>query len=360
MIEAVSYKLIKKLPNSNTEVGTVESYFGGTNSTPTWRGTIYYNSNSEYWQKVDLDKEYEIINYIITDGVFKESMTDNINNCGLLGHEFKVSSVKRLSDNEIFTIGEEVEIYNSFGGTFKINGFHLSKGDDLVVDHNDGNTFLYNIKKKIEYPIIKSFIDTKIPANIYFEKNGLYGFGNEFCLSLESFLHDMRCVDSGDFYIDEVIISETETLKIGDKVEYIGNPSVKNSVPFFIIDNFYYRCDGMIVCRSKGNLNVEDVMTVKIVVEEKRKLIFVTEDDVDIFEDDVTYWISRSSGEWKYLYDLKINELHKSILFKNSNFKIFSSKYLAELFILKENMLSSFKTWNEDVSKYENKLKEGK
>jgi len=355
MIEAVSYKLIKKLPNSNTEVGTVESYFGGTNSTPTWRGTIYYNSNSEYWQKVDLDKEYEIINYIITDGVFKESMTDNINNCGLLGHEFKVSSVKRLSDNEIFTIGEEVEIYNSFGGTFKINGFHLSKGDDLVVDHNDGNTFLYNIKKKIEYPIIKSFIDTKIPANIYFEKNGLYGFGNEFCLSLESFLHDMRCVDSGDFYIDEVIISETETLKIGDKVEYIGNPSVKNSVPFFIIDNFYYRCDGMIVCRSKGNLNVEDVMTVGIYVEPK--ISFLTEDWVTVFEDDMVYVVVK---EWSWQINFNVKLRDKIMLIDDPRVKFFSNIYNAELFVLKENMLSSFKTWNEDVSKYENKLKEGK
>jgi len=355
MERTASYKLIKKLPDS-IEVGTIESFFGD-HSTPNWKGTNYYEANSEYWEKVE-EKEYKILEYVIIDGTFRGARTSKIENTGLLGNEFEIYSVKRISDNEIFTVGEEISRVSGFGALLKINSFTEENNGKLWVDFSDvnsgGATYLENIKKivKVKYPIINNFIQAENPNNIYRYNNGFYAYK----ISLDLMMHSGNCVDNGYFYIGEVAISETVTLKIGDKVEYIGNPETKNSVPYFIIDNFYYRIDGIILCRSKDNLIVEDVMTVSIY--EEPKLSFLTEDGVTIYEYDIAYWVTNDIFEWIYLYDLQVCRMHKDILGENSTFKIFSTKNAAELFCLKEKMLTSFKEWNNNVSEYENKLKE--
>ena len=367
MKEKISYKLIKNYKDC-PEIGSIESYDGGTISTPIWRGTNYYKSHSEYWQKVE-EKEYEIVNYIITDGVFKDIIVNELVKRAMVGFfkTYEINSIKRLSDNEIFTIGEKVKRVNSFGETFKIKHFVEENNGKLWVGYGDenygGGTYFENIKKikEIKYPIINKFCSTKYKDNFYFYNNGLYSWvldhSNQ--ISLYNMINLEPCVDSGNYYINEVVISETVTLKIGDTIIF-SDEKCLNPKPF-IIDNFYYCIDDVILCRSKDNLVVEDVMTVKIY--EEPKISFVTEDGVTVFENDNVYWVTIHSGDnfWTYLYCLGLCEDHKDMLDEaNSHFKIFSSKYSAELFILKEKMLSSFKEYNEDFSKYQNKLKEEK
>jgi len=360
MKEKISYKLIKNYKDC-PEIGSIESYDGGTTSTPIWRGTNYYESHSEYWQRVE-EKEYEVIKYVIKSGDKTGLITYSLEQIGWFGCDYDIYSIKRISDNEIFTVGEEVSVMNAFGATIKIKNFVEENNGKLWVEHDDENsggvTYLKNIKKvvKAKYPIINSFTDKESPYYEYSHKNNLYGYDYCFCVRLESMLHMDRCVDSGDFYISEVVISETETLKIGDKIEYII-PELKELIPSFIIDNFFLREDGMVLCRSRNCDNVADVMTVrKIIVEPK--VSFVTEDGVTVFEDDMIYFLYFCCHKWQINSYSKFKDRMEYI--NDPVCKIFSSKYAAELFCLKEKMLSSFKEYNEDFSKYQNKLKEGK
>ena len=109
------YKLIKEYPGS-PKLGHIDSIVNKIE-------TGYYSDNPEYWEKV-VELDYEILSYIHngSKNIWKKDskfetyfhIEGTFNPCTKLEDILKypkiylIYSVKRLSDNEIFTIGDNV------------------------------------------------------------------------------------------------------------------------------------------------------------------------------------------------------------------------------------------------------------
>lgn len=146
------YKLIKEYPGS-PKLGTVINVLNEEGYTSVAVGhNIYPKRHPEFWEEV-VEKDYEILSF--TDkkdsncivNVYKigskeqqEFSIKNILNNGL----WNIHSVKRLSDGEVFTVGDVVteKLSNNHNVTIKSIYIHLNK---IVIAVNKGslNTTVY-------------------------------------------------------------------------------------------------------------------------------------------------------------------------------------------------------------------------
>lgn len=126
-----TYKLIKEYPGS-PELGTIVNR---KCTTDIWKGTTYYETYPEFWQEV-IEKDYEIL---ISRVVPK-----------------KILSVKRLSDGEVFTVGDKVKV-TDFGSIKNIDGITYENGNTSLkegawISYNTGMSHLDGVKK-VKQPI---------------------------------------------------------------------------------------------------------------------------------------------------------------------------------------------------------------
>jgi hypothetical protein len=122
------YRLIKLYPGS-PELGYVIEKREGTNMY-FYNGlqVTYPDKYPEFWEEV-IEKDYEILTFThnTSDGVVKVSKTD----LALTVEEFlknkcwKIHSVKRLSDGEVFTIGDHVRLIKQ-SCYFKIESLEIN------------------------------------------------------------------------------------------------------------------------------------------------------------------------------------------------------------------------------------------
>ena len=105
------YKLIKEYPGS-TELGTIK----------TTQNVSIEGEYPEFWEEV-IEKDYEIL-----------SMCD---------YKFNIYSVKRLSDGEVFTIGDRIKNTNYPHISDKI--YEISLVDNKIRVYYQGYDFLKNI-----------------------------------------------------------------------------------------------------------------------------------------------------------------------------------------------------------------------
>ena len=152
------YKLIKKLPFENSpEIGYISKPV--QNKLHYWKGN-WYNPKDypEFWEKV-VEKDYEILSFInINDG----NIFNDIRYCKFLNqkqfyskttgtwvseiayaYSYAIYSVKRLSDEEIFTVGDRIENTNNPHINDKIYGISLEK-DEIHV-YYQGYDYLQDI-----------------------------------------------------------------------------------------------------------------------------------------------------------------------------------------------------------------------
>jgi hypothetical protein len=161
----IQYKLIKVYPES-PKLGTIDWFktdgFGST-SNDTWRGTEFYDAHSQFWQKVE-ELDYEILNVkysynirFLDKGyyrVFKDGVGFELQY--LLENGGTIHSVKRLSDGEVFTIGDSVRFEPNKNSCFwEINNFFISKYNELLVRSNDNLMveLISTIKHKDKTPL---------------------------------------------------------------------------------------------------------------------------------------------------------------------------------------------------------------
>jgi len=126
----MKYELIKEYPGS-PKLGTIEwfecnDHVGATSKE--WRGTHFYNFYPEFWQKVE-EVDYEILSFKnINSGSLVELHSNNLYCCKESGtykgigvqtkehcinkDSLSIFSVKRLSDGEVFTIGDYFNFKN--------------------------------------------------------------------------------------------------------------------------------------------------------------------------------------------------------------------------------------------------------
>jgi hypothetical protein len=112
----IQYKLIKEYPGSQ-KLGSVISRNEGTNMFFYNNTQIYYpDAYPEFWEKL-YEIDYEIINCYAEDLYFELKLPyyQAIEWNKFCKNKLKwgVLSVKRLSDGEVFTIGDEIYIYKN-------------------------------------------------------------------------------------------------------------------------------------------------------------------------------------------------------------------------------------------------------
>jgi hypothetical protein len=120
MSNVKSYKLIKEYPESPklgavyTEQKNSRFYINGINTLY----CSYFENQSDFWEEV-IEKDYEILSFIRIEGqilnktgdnTFTKTGFSNLSENYLLRHpDWRIHSIKRLSDDEIFTIGDIVQ-----------------------------------------------------------------------------------------------------------------------------------------------------------------------------------------------------------------------------------------------------------
>jgi len=138
------YKLIKKLPfEGSPEIGYISTEKVGEAGAHYWNHNWFYPEDfPEYWELV-VEKDYEILSFI-HDGSFgvplgyvvnmKNGMLDAKDQFLPESHYlnsscWKINSVKRLSDGEIFTINDKLD---GFDVTAKISLFRIENNQMKV------------------------------------------------------------------------------------------------------------------------------------------------------------------------------------------------------------------------------------
>lgn len=165
------YKLIKEYPDS-PELGTIVNENGQLVSTGGYYSysTIGY---PEFWQEV-IEKDYEILSYKHNDGRISISTTHSETyNMSLLATQgVTIYSVKRLSDGEIFTIGDEVKHRNVCNRLDSCNILDIYiAGNQLFITTANFNTNICMLDKITKKPLFT----TEDGIDIYDVDDIVYG-----------------------------------------------------------------------------------------------------------------------------------------------------------------------------------------
>lgn len=174
------YKLIKTFPGS-PELGTIAGY-------SKYKGLIYYEDNldnifkkeivenyPEFWEEVKL-KDYEILSFVNTEGnvlkkdskinVLKKDSQINVfcKSDGkipfyseielLCNPNIKIHSIKRLSDGEVFTVGDKVN--NPNFPTWLIKEFIVEINNIVVVSKCGSRCYNFNNLEKSKEVLFKT------------------------------------------------------------------------------------------------------------------------------------------------------------------------------------------------------------
>lgn len=158
----MKYKLIKKFPGS-PEIGTIVEkrndsiYFPKTKET--WSSTTsnYFDNivtnNPEFWEKI-VKKNYQILSLarfctikpIITDvSDYGDGYIESLLKCD----KARIYSVKRLSDGEIFTVGDKIQT----SMTLTINKFIIIDNELLIDPFEIIGTVALNKISKSKQPL---------------------------------------------------------------------------------------------------------------------------------------------------------------------------------------------------------------
>lgn len=145
--------------------------------------------NLDYWEEV-VEKEYEILSLRAKstglvrikeeDGLFQalgdERRTDTTEEY-LLDREWEILSVKRLSDREIFTIGDKITFKGLFGNSSEhkfdiIRGFGNTVDDNLAVIYHNGKVGLHKVEKYRVLFTTEDGVDTFEGDNYFYTNSG--------------------------------------------------------------------------------------------------------------------------------------------------------------------------------------------
>ena len=173
------YKLIKEYPGS-PKLNSIWEYEGNV-----WSDCNHFTSPiinpenyPEFWEKV-VEKDYEILSFIATkwckgdryltirkpdedytvyDFLYKGACVQS--------GDYQIHSIKRLSDGEIFTIGDEIGVS---GFSFPIVSFKIHDEENtILVSYRDKNgSGLYNTRLKNIQKVKKPLFTTEDGVDIF-------------------------------------------------------------------------------------------------------------------------------------------------------------------------------------------------
>jgi len=141
----IKYELIKEYPGSE-KLGAIHWYSYeaviGNDSNEGWKGTEFYDRHPEFWRKAE-ELDYEILDYRDYNGdLFKY-----LHNGGA------INSVQRLSDGEVFTIGDRYHVLSDAfisDKSYENLGLPIEKFDIINNEINVNQNYLLNLIKKVK------------------------------------------------------------------------------------------------------------------------------------------------------------------------------------------------------------------
>ena len=199
----MKYKLIKLLPFENSpRIGyTSEPHLSQKDEDHYWNG-LWFNPENypEFWEEV-VEKDYEILSLIEGKFIYpcdkysKDFINQLFNTLGI-----NIHSVKRLSDGEVFTIGDKV--FNEYVNNYTINKICIVNDKCMVsalydTNNPNGSRLHYNLNnlKKAKQPLFTTEDGVDI-----FEGEYYYPVEKEFY-----FLHEKQtnhhCTNEEKFWI---------------------------------------------------------------------------------------------------------------------------------------------------------------
>lgn len=325
--------------------------------------------NPEFWEEI-VEKDYEILsfyyknvagkgdNYVDPDYIWYETykgsglwsrkgnVTSPYTINELLNHNsFRIHSIKRLSDSQIFTIGDRISYINSLGSfILQQIEFECAPSDKntgrltFIHDHKTLGKWLNlkDLKKVVEqdFEILK-FHDG---FNEYYKiENGNFTINFQYKYTIDALLD--RLINKKDLKIYSVKrLSDGEIFTIGDKV----CETFQGTIVRFEIDDLAK--SGLAVYTDKWITEGYDNVCISVI--KKNKILFTTEDGVNIYKNDKFYFVSENFNNLKYVVENYASEGY----YMGSDMKTFSTKEIAEKYILLNTPILTY----QDIKNFDN------
>ncbi len=152
------YKLLKDLPDS--KIGdeyiwnsSQEAYYKYGNVLGSYWGKDYVENNPEWFEEV-IEKAWEILSYYNSDNPEKRMCLAPLYECEREGGD--IFSIKRLSDGEVFTIGDEVYFKSNITNYWIIDNFYIRHDNVMLARSKD-----CQVVEEINMDLFKVKVKTK-------------------------------------------------------------------------------------------------------------------------------------------------------------------------------------------------------
>lgn len=379
------FKLIKEYPGS-PDLGTVveSPLYKLTNGEMIGGTYLESGAYTEYWEEV-IEPTFQIISFTATNvwsgkvatllpnGQYSTNPNSNcgwtlremleVGNC-VKNEELQIHSVKRLSDGEIFTVGDRAKTITSKGShdirQFRIRQRCIGKdatGTYLYGDLNEiwvdwekdcGGNWLDSTEKVIQKDF--EIMTFNYKGGLYNKNEQGYAIGTSFTHSLESHLKD------GVSKVHAVKrLSDGEIFTVGDNIEFTrGDEVCVRTIEGIIV----WKSD-ITIRHEKGTISNETIGGIFQEITKRKKPIFTTEDGVNIFVGDSVYVVSEKGELLDYVYSNVRNDGRMSCR------KYFSTKQAAQDYVDNNQPRLSIKdclkikdAWFENQKSLEESIKE--
>ena len=232
----IQYKLIEEYPGHS--LGEIHTADKGTK----WYGTIFYDANPKFWQKVE-EVDYDIteVKYFteirfLHNGfyrIYKDGIGFELDY--LLKHGGTIHSVKRLSDGEVFTIGDDV-VVDDDGKLYEI--IKLIKLTDIIQVYAKtiGREIYYRLNS-ISKPKVKTPLFTTEDGVEIFKGDSYYLVSKDFCIGFCSFYSKSDLtykLFSTKEKAEEYILQNKPCLSLNDLLSVWGNSVYPEMSPLFL------------------------------------------------------------------------------------------------------------------------------
>jgi len=245
----IQYKLISEYPGS-PELGTIDWFDtdeSGSSSNDNWKGTHFYNSNPKFWQKVE-EVDYEILSFVAFGTTLKKDSQLKDTFCERDGFSpffllekltkttnAKIFSVKRLSDGEVFTIGDNINYdhYSNFNKITKIS--IVQKGnikEGIWINYAGGSCHLCLAHKVKKTPLFTTEDGKEI-----FKGDSYVCVANDFEFVTDKILNkkDLPVIAfSTKEKAEEWILYNKSVLSLNDLLSAWGNAEQPKNSPLFM------------------------------------------------------------------------------------------------------------------------------
>lgn len=161
----MKYKLIKIYPKS-PELGTILEFGNGYGLTEDWIEQ-YPKEASEFWEKV-VEGNYEILEKFQTLNAAKYIYGNNHFNWEyILAQDYPISKVKRLSDGQIFNLGDVIQ--------YKIGNEWSNESNDIIVafrTNGEKGKILIDTKKNLDWAYLSDTV-RKVVTPLFITEDGV-------------------------------------------------------------------------------------------------------------------------------------------------------------------------------------------